>query len=290
MTTLLSLVEALARDPEEKAAYTAAPDAYLERHGFGDLTPAEVNEAVAHSADTLPPPVAAQMQPGDGLNGVAAVDPEAFDPTVAQQYEDDLFGHDDALDPNDPALHGFEDGGFEDAAPAAQTDGAEESGGTDGPDGADGLDDADGARPEAAATVGDGTDGADSPEGTATPERSLADLSDPHGLDIDAPAQAAGDTSPAGQTTQDAAASTSPPPETIEGEEGSGQGPESAGDSRDAFAGPVADLVEDPFAADPLGSAEEPWYQQGPGESFDVEIDEPESDILDDVDDLGYDD
>ena len=94
VTTLLTLVEALARDPEAKADYAAGPDAYLERHGFGDLSPADVNEAVLHASDTLPAPAAAQVDHTGGLDSVASVDPTSFHADPGGDYEGDLFGHD----------------------------------------------------------------------------------------------------------------------------------------------------------------------------------------------------
>ncbi|MFN0028956.1 MAG: hypothetical protein ACKV2O_17480, partial [Acidimicrobiales bacterium] len=94
MTTLLELVETLARDPQAKAAYDAAPDAYLARNGFGDLSPAELNEAVLHSAEVLPPLVSAQFGPDGGLDAVSGADPAGFDQRFTSDYEEDLFGLD----------------------------------------------------------------------------------------------------------------------------------------------------------------------------------------------------
>lgn len=79
MTTLLQLVETLARDPEAKSAYAAQPDAYLHSRGYDGLDEHDVYEALAHVAETVPPLLAAQLSPPDGLGGVAALDPESFD-------------------------------------------------------------------------------------------------------------------------------------------------------------------------------------------------------------------
>jgi hypothetical protein len=74
VTSLLTLVETVIQDPVAKAAYAASPEAFLADHGFGDLDPADIDDAVLHAADTFPPTVAAQIVGVDGLEAAAHVD------------------------------------------------------------------------------------------------------------------------------------------------------------------------------------------------------------------------
>ena len=74
MASLLELVEALVRDPQAKAAYRADPDDFLERHGFGGLEPADLEEALHHAADSFPPTFAAQVDPAAGFDSLVQVD------------------------------------------------------------------------------------------------------------------------------------------------------------------------------------------------------------------------
>lgn len=74
MATFLALVEGLIGDPSEKAAYQSDPDGYLTRHGFGELDADDVRVALAHSADTFPPRLAATIDPGAGLGQLTDVD------------------------------------------------------------------------------------------------------------------------------------------------------------------------------------------------------------------------
>jgi hypothetical protein len=74
VTSLLTLVETIIQDPAAKAAFVASPDAFLASHGFGDFDPVDVDDAVLHAADTLPPTLAAQIVGVDGLQAAAQVD------------------------------------------------------------------------------------------------------------------------------------------------------------------------------------------------------------------------
>lgn len=265
MTTLLSLVEALARDPGAKADYASGPDGYLERHGFGDLSPADVNEAVHHASDALPPAAAAQVEPGDGLASVAEVDPDAFEPGVATTFEDDLFG----LDPGDDELE-----------PAAGA--LEQTPATD-------------QEPDDAALAGDqGDHSEDAPDAA----QRLSTLPDPNDLDGDdltvagqrgaaaAPASPAvsGDDGPA-PDVDDAPAGLTPVADIDD------DGTSTEAGFADVGLDPSSFSPDDPFATgDPLhGSGDEPWYQQSSPAGYDVEPPEPQADILDDVDDIDLD-
>lgn len=291
VTTLLALVEALARDPEAKADYAAGPDAFLQRHGFGDLSPADVNEAVLHASNTLPAPAAAQVEPDGGLDSVAAVDPTAFEPEPGADYEEDLFGH----DPGD---------GFDDAVSGADgdegaTDEVDELAAAHGPADHDGTDPDHPTQPEPADAHGedstdDGDDGddagptdlaADAPAGT--PGSSLASLPDPHDLDGDRPAPDAAATL---ETAQDHTAVSDAAVGSDDAADDDGPtdlfdqfGADDAGGFDQALG------ADDPFASpEPLGS--DPWYDDSTASSFaadaDLDVDEPDEDILDDVDDM----
>jgi hypothetical protein len=74
VSSLLSLVETVIQDPAAKAAFVASPKDFLSHHGFGDLDPADVDDAVMHAADTFPPTVAAQIVGVDGLHAAAHLD------------------------------------------------------------------------------------------------------------------------------------------------------------------------------------------------------------------------
>jgi hypothetical protein len=99
MASLLELVEALVRDPQAKAAYRADPDDFLGRHGFGELEPADLEEALHHAADSFPPALAAQVSPSNGLDSLVQVDLQELG------YDDDLRPH----DPIDDAFDGDTD-------------------------------------------------------------------------------------------------------------------------------------------------------------------------------------
>jgi hypothetical protein len=50
-TTLLDWIQNILRDPTERAAFQADPDDYADRHGFGDLSPTDVHDALWLIAD-----------------------------------------------------------------------------------------------------------------------------------------------------------------------------------------------------------------------------------------------
>ena len=74
VSSLLAFVETLLSEPSAKAAFAAAPDDFLARHGFVGLEPEHVAEALHHAADTFPPRLAAEVLPGAGFGGIAEVD------------------------------------------------------------------------------------------------------------------------------------------------------------------------------------------------------------------------
>lgn len=292
VTTLLTLVEALASDPEAKADYAAGPDAYLQRHGFGDLSPADVNEAVLHASNTLPAPAAAQVDHTNGLDSVAEVDPGAFHADPSDAYEDDLFGHDPGGD-FDGGIDGFGDG--PEALDGPLEHGPLDHDGTDGPGpqpDADHRTVADGAdRPDAAHADGeedpspDDAGPADASDGS-----SLSSLQDPHGLDGDdldgTPAETV--TPPADGPAADAVVAAEP--DADEFDDGT---PALFDDAATDELGGGFDQVsfgsDDPFASpDPIGGGSA-WYDEPVAPSYEVEIEEPEDDILDDVDDIHLD-
>ena len=73
MTSLLGVIESLAADPLVKDDYASDPSNFLERHGFDDLTPEDVAEALAHAANSFPPVLAEILDPIEGLQSVAGV-------------------------------------------------------------------------------------------------------------------------------------------------------------------------------------------------------------------------
>lgn len=292
VTTLLTLVEALASDPEAKADYAAGPDAYLQRHGFGGLSPADVNEAVLHASNTLPAPAAAQVDHSNGLDSVAEVDPGSFHADPSDAYEDDLFGHDPG-EAFEDGIEGFGDGpdaldgpiehGTPDHADSADPDSPDhnpdhqpEPGASTQPDPADADDD--GSSADAVPQDGQGP--------------SLSSLQDPHALDGDA-VTGPGEATPLAEDPPGPAAE---PTAEVDGDEAGedarsffDDGPAEALAS-DAGFDQVSFGADDPFAShDPVGGANA-WYDEPVSPSYDVELDEPEDDILDDVDDLHLDD
>jgi hypothetical protein len=50
-TTLLDWILSILRDPDERAAFQHDPDQYAEQHGFGDLSSADVHDALSLIAD-----------------------------------------------------------------------------------------------------------------------------------------------------------------------------------------------------------------------------------------------
>jgi hypothetical protein len=63
---LLTLIRDLATDPAEQAAFQAAPQDYLGRHGYDGVTADELREAVSLAADTMEPQVAQAITPPEG--------------------------------------------------------------------------------------------------------------------------------------------------------------------------------------------------------------------------------
>lgn len=63
---LLTVIRDLALDPAEKAAFQAAPQDYLGRHGYEGVTADELREAVSLAADTMEPQVAQAITPPEG--------------------------------------------------------------------------------------------------------------------------------------------------------------------------------------------------------------------------------
>lgn len=63
---LLTVIRDLALDPAEQAAFQAAPQDYLGRHGYDGVTADELREAVSLAADTMEPQVAQAITPPEG--------------------------------------------------------------------------------------------------------------------------------------------------------------------------------------------------------------------------------
>ena len=270
MTTLLSLVESLARDPQAKADYAAAPDAFLERNGFGTLNPSDVSEAVLHASAALPPTVAAQLNPEGGLASVAEVDPQTFPDgpggETAEDYEEDLFGFDDS--PPDPGGEIPDTAGIQ-PHPEPAEEPAEEP---DQHGAADGL----------------------GPDATAPSISQLLERSDPHDLDdepglLTHPAPASAEGSPDGAADPDPFTPTAAP-EPVDDGQIDQQDERSPSFETEPDRGELTDA--DSFTgSDPLAAAtSEGWYPDGGDRSFDETGEEPAGDILDDVDDLHLDD
>ncbi len=278
MTTLLELVETLARDPQAKAAYQDAPDTYLASNGFGDLSPAEVNEAVLHAADVLPPLVSAQFEPEAGLASVASADPAGFDQPHTSEYEEDLFG----LDQDSPI---FADGELNDAP--------DEQPGPHGdpqdpfPSGAEPAD----QHPALNDAVGADDQPADAEPATeADPElRQLVNASDPHDLDAEPGIAEAAPGEHGGALSQPSVPSLvaeqpEPEPDTAEfNDPFDGDDLSSSTTHLTDSDLTDTDLFEQ---VSPLSGAEaQPLVDGGDREPFDG-VDQPEDDILEDVGDF----
>jgi hypothetical protein len=72
--SLLELASRLAADPGEKAVYQNDPPGYLGSRGYGELSPTELHDALGHVADTVPPELAAVIDPSAGLDQLASAD------------------------------------------------------------------------------------------------------------------------------------------------------------------------------------------------------------------------
>lgn len=74
MSTFLEVVELLLTNDDAKTAYTTNPDDFLDQHGLGTFDSNDVSDAMGHAANALPLPVAAQLDPDEGLDSAAGVD------------------------------------------------------------------------------------------------------------------------------------------------------------------------------------------------------------------------
>jgi hypothetical protein len=72
--SLLELASRLAADPGEKALYQTDPPGYLDSRGYGELSPDELHDALGHVADSVPPELAAVLDPSAGLDQLAEAD------------------------------------------------------------------------------------------------------------------------------------------------------------------------------------------------------------------------
>ncbi|MPY95376.1 MAG: hypothetical protein GEV08_20675 [Acidimicrobiia bacterium] len=72
--SLLELASRLAADPGEKAIYQTDPPGYLDARGYGELSPGELRDALGHVADSVPPELAAVIDPSAGLDQLASAD------------------------------------------------------------------------------------------------------------------------------------------------------------------------------------------------------------------------
>lgn len=59
--SLLGLIERLLTDPGEAAAFGDSPDGYLAEHGLGDLSAADVHDALSLGWDSVPTAVAVRL-------------------------------------------------------------------------------------------------------------------------------------------------------------------------------------------------------------------------------------
>lgn len=109
--SFLELITDLLADPAAKDAYRADPQAWLGEHGLGDLTPAQIDQAVGHSSDALAPDVAKALGQNPTLEQAANVDlwgeglsleRPAFDDFSQDGIDADPFVEDVELD-NDEA-------------------------------------------------------------------------------------------------------------------------------------------------------------------------------------------
>jgi hypothetical protein len=110
--SLLDVTGGLLSDPAAKAAFEADPQGYIERHGLDDLTPTELHDALGFVADSLPAPLAAQLESieaTDQLDGVDAIVHELgqvaeLDPGTGGDLglgDDPLDGFDQPVEPTD---------------------------------------------------------------------------------------------------------------------------------------------------------------------------------------------
>lgn len=71
--SLLQLIERLFADPDAAAAFADAPDSYLAEHGLGELSGADIHDALSLGFDSVPVSVAARLavpdEVGDGSGG-----------------------------------------------------------------------------------------------------------------------------------------------------------------------------------------------------------------------------
>jgi hypothetical protein len=73
-TTFLRLAERLLVDPAAKDAYATDREAFLEREGFGALSPEEIEVGLQHVSTVVPPSVAEAIDPEAGFDGLADLD------------------------------------------------------------------------------------------------------------------------------------------------------------------------------------------------------------------------
>lgn len=99
-------------DPGTRAAYQAAPDRFLDSRGFGGLDADDVAEALTHATAVLPPALAVQVEPEEGLDTLTQVEHGPFDDGPAAG--DAAFDDDD-----DAPFRSLDDG----EAPGAGDDG-----------------------------------------------------------------------------------------------------------------------------------------------------------------------
>lgn len=129
-------------DPATRADYQAAPDRFLDSRGFGGLDADDVTEALTHATAVLPPALAVQVEPEEGLDTLTQVEHGPFDdgPAAGDAAFDDDDGPFRALE-DDRAFDADDDGpddllsrdvDFDRPADGAET--APVGGSTDDPD------------------------------------------------------------------------------------------------------------------------------------------------------------
>ena len=87
--SFLELVTDLVSNPAVKAEYAANPNSWLATRGFGDLSPAEIERAVAHCSNALAPDVAKAFGSNPSLQDVARLDLQADELSLERPSLDD---------------------------------------------------------------------------------------------------------------------------------------------------------------------------------------------------------
>jgi hypothetical protein len=84
--SLMEFVKLLLSDGSERAHFTADPDGTLAHHGLGDLSPADVHDAVVLVHDTLTVDWAQAYGAGAGAAHTAAPEPAGVAPSPPDRW------------------------------------------------------------------------------------------------------------------------------------------------------------------------------------------------------------